>query len=147
MEHFETNLGNYSITTDRSKLDLDLIHQFLSEQAYWALGRSKDIVAKSIEHSMCFGIYTPEGSQVGFARIVTDLSTFAWICDLFILEPHRGQGLGKWLIRIIVDFFESKQLKRQLLATRDAHRLYTDYGGFVQLDNPDNWMERVFERA
>jgi GNAT superfamily N-acetyltransferase len=146
MEHFETNLGKYTITTDRSKLDLDLIHQFLSEQAYWAVGRSKDIVSKSIDHSACFGIYTQNGSQVGFARVVTDLSTFAWICDLFILEPHRGQGLGKWLIRTIVDFYKSKQLKRQLLATRDAHRLYSEYGGFMPLKSPDSWMELVVDR-
>lgn len=145
MEHFELSLGEYSISTDRSKLDLDLVHEYLSERSYWAVGRSKDLVAKSVNHSICFGIYTNDSAQAGFARVVTDLSTFAWICDLFILEPYRGRGLGKWLIKTIVEFPELRNVRRHLLVTRDAHRLYREYGGFVPLQHPDRWMERVVD--
>lgn len=145
MEQFKTTRGEYSISTDRSKIDLDLIHEFLSKRSYWAVGRAKELVSKSIDHSICFGIYAKDGSQAGFARVVTDHSTFAWICDLFVLEPHRGHGLGKWLIKSIVEFPELRDLRRHLLATRDAHRLYREYGGFVPLQHPDRWLERVIE--
>lgn len=145
MEQFEATQGEYSISTDRSKLDLDLIHEFLSERSYWAVGRPKDLVAKSIEHSICFGIYAKDSSQAGFARVVTDLSTFAWICDLFVLEAYRGHGLGKWLIKSIVEYPDLRNLRRHMLVTRDAHRLYREYGGFVPLQHPDRWMERLVE--
>ena len=145
MEQFETSKGEYVISTDKSRLDLNVIHEFLSKLSYWAYGRSEEIVASSIDHSMCFGLYTEAGSQAGFARVVTDLTTFAWICDFFIIESHRGNGLGKWLITTIVEHPDLNMLRRHLLATRDAHGLYREHGGFTPLQNPDHWMERVVE--
>jgi GNAT superfamily N-acetyltransferase len=138
---FEYIRGDFIISTDPAKLDVEAIHRFLSEKAYWAIGRSMEIVKKSIEHSLCFGVYL-EDRQVGFARVVTDYITFAWLCDVFILPEFRGQGLSKWLVETIVQYPEFTHLRRFLLATRDAHGLYQQYGGFKPLENPDRWLER-----
>jgi len=141
MNVVEHTRGAYTISTDKARLDLDLVHRFLSETAYWALGRSRQVVETSIEHSICFGVY--EGDrQVGFARAVTDHATFAWLCDVFILESHRGRGLGKWLIECVAGHPVLKDLKLFLLATRDAHELYRRYGGFQELPAPQKWMIR-----
>ena len=133
--------GDYLISTDPTKLDIHRIHKFLSEESYWAVGRSLEIVQLSIRNSLCFGVYH-QNHLVGFARVVTDYSTFAWLCDVFILPEYRGLGLGKWLVQTIVDFPELRCLRRFLLATKDACSLYHDYGGFVPLKNPERWMER-----
>lgn len=98
-----------------------------------------EIVSRSVEHSLCFGLYENAGGQVGFARIVTDYSTFAWLCDLFILAPHRGKGLGKWLVRMVVEYPDLKEVKRMLLGTRDAHGLYRLYG--FEDSKAGRWME------
>ena len=133
--------GAYTISTDPAKLDLNAIHLFLSKEAYWAIGRSIEVVKKSIENSLCFGVYL-ETRQVGFARVVTDYITFAWLCDVFILAEFRGKGLSKWLVKTIIEYPDFTHLRRFLLATRDAHGLYKDYGGFQPLENPERWLER-----
>jgi GNAT superfamily N-acetyltransferase len=138
---FEYIREAYTISTDPMKLDPETIHHFLSEKAYWAIGRPLEVVKKSIENSLCFGVYL-ETRQIGFARVVTDYITIAWLCDVFILPEFRGQGLGKWLVTTIIEFPELSKIRRFLLATRDAHGLYQNYGGFKPLENPDTWLER-----
>ena len=138
----EQQRNGFTISTDKMKLDLERTHEFLAYSAYWAKGRSLDAVRKSVTHSLCFGIY--KGThQAGFARVVTDYVTFAWICDVFILEEYRGQGLGKWLIETIVAYPELKGLKNILLVTQDAHEMYRKYGGFEVLSVPKKWMQRA----
>ena len=133
---------NYLISTDKSKLNINIIHHYLSQESYWAQGRSIETVCKSIEHSLCFGVYTAD-RQVGFARVVTDYATFAWLADVFILKPHRGLGLSKWLVESIVAHPDLQNLKNFLLATSDAHELYRRYGGFAALEKPEKWMIRA----
>ncbi|MCP4197814.1 MAG: GNAT family N-acetyltransferase [Proteobacteria bacterium] len=118
-----------------------LIHDYLSHHSYWAQGRSLDVVVKSIEHSLCFGVFSAT-QQVGFARVVTDYATFSWLCDLYILNSHRGRGLGKWLVECIVTHPELQEVGQSLLATKDAHKLYRRYGGFQALPVPEKWMVR-----
>lgn len=135
--------GEFIISTDKNRLDHEFIHKYLSEESYWAQGRSLEIVNQSIENSLCFGVYHKDGSMTGFARIITDYATFAWLCDVFIVDTYKGNGLGKWLVKTIVEFSELRELKRILLATRDAHGLYNAYGGFQKLQEPERWMERL----
>jgi GNAT superfamily N-acetyltransferase len=131
---------DYTISTDRSRLDLDLIHNYLSTKSYWATGRSREIVARSLQNSLPFGIYHTD-EQVGFARIVTDYATFAWIADVFVLPDHRGRGLSKWLMEIIIAHPQLQGFRRWVLSTRDAQGLYERYG-FIPLHRPERWMER-----
>ena len=131
--------GPYTISTDHKLLDVDIIQGYLSS-SYWASGRTREIVEKSIANSLCFGVYHGD-DQIGLARVVTDYATFAWICDVFILEPYRGKGLGKWLISVVVNSPELHEINRLILATRDAHGLYSQMG-FVPLKNPERWMEK-----
>lgn len=138
----------YVVSTDKHRLDIDFVHAFLSQNAYWALGRSRAMVEKSIEHSLCFGLYEASSDgeserQVGFARVVTDYTTFAWLCDVFVDDAVQGHGLGKRLVQAVVSHPELQSLKRILLATRDAHELYRRYGGFETLSTPERWMARV----
>ena len=128
------------IGTDPADLDVDWIHAALSERAYWALGRSRDVVERSIRNSVCFGAFDGE-RQVGFARVVTDQATFGWVCDVFIDEAWRGQGIGSQLIKAIVADPRLFAI-RMLLATRDAHEVYRRQGGFQALANPERLMER-----
>jgi len=113
----------YAISTDKAKLDLEKIQDFLANSSYWAKGRSMKVVLKTVEHSLCFGIYKGK-EQIGFARVVTDYATFAWVADLFVLKEYRGEGLGKWLIETIVAYPELQGIKLILLATQDAHEMY-----------------------
>ena len=129
----------YTISTDKSRLDLEIIHRFLSEISYWAKDRTFDQTKTAIENSICFGVYDSE-RQIGFARVVTDRSTFAYLGDVFILEEFRGRGLGKWLMETIISHPELQGLRRWVLATRDAHGLYEQFG-FSRLKFPDRWME------
>jgi GNAT superfamily N-acetyltransferase len=138
MINVDTERGPFRISTDKSQLDIPFIHHWLSTVSYWAQGRSLETVQLSIEHSLCFGVYEAE-RQVGFARVVTDYATFAWLCDVFILEDYRGHGLGKWLIETIT-VQPVLQPLLFLLATRDAHGLYEQYGDFEPLPAPDRWM-------
>ena len=126
------------ITTDRARLDLNLIHGFLAE-SYWAQGIPRDVVARSIENSLCFGIYS-QAEQVGFARVITDYATYAYVADVFILESHRGHGLGKWLMECIRLHPQLQGLRRWSLVTRDAHGLYAQCG-FTRLKAPERYME------
>jgi len=139
--NYEFHQGDFTISTDPAKLDIHRIHQFLSEESYWAAGRKLAVVQQSIRSSLCFGVYHLE-KQAGFARVVTDYCTFAWLCDVFILTEYRGLGLAKWLVKTIVDYPEFDHLRRFLLATKDAGSLYHDYGSFMPLNNPERWMER-----
>jgi GNAT superfamily N-acetyltransferase len=132
---------SYEISTDPARLDRELIHRFLSEHAYWAKGRSREIVDRGIDHSMPFGLYDARGEQVGFARVVTDRCTFAWIADVFVMPEHRGQGLGKRLIAAIMDHPELRVMGRWFLGTADAHGLYSRYG-FVPLERVERFMVR-----
>lgn len=141
MRVVEYQRGDYVISTDKSKLDPGSIHSFLNHSSYWAQERSLDTIQKSLEHSLCFGVYRGT-EQVGFARVVTDYATFAWLCDVFILEPHRDQGLGKWLVESVVAHPELEGLRIFLLATRDAHELYRRHGGFEVLESAERWMIR-----
>ncbi len=134
----------YFIDTNTSLFDIPLIHRYLSQSSYWARGRSLETTEKSIRHSLSFGVSSPEGKQIGFGRVVTDYSTFAWLCDVFILEQHRGRGLGKRLVEAVVSHPDLKEIRRILLATSDAHDLYRRYGGFGAIANPETWMERVW---
>ena len=130
----------YVISTDRSRLNIELIHDFLSKTSYWAIDRARDVVRRSIDHSLSFGVY--KGSdQVGFARVVTDYATFAWIADVFVLPEHRGHGLSKWLMDVMLSHSQLQGFRRWVLATKDAHALYERYG-FIPLHRPERWMER-----
>jgi GNAT superfamily N-acetyltransferase len=118
----------YEISTDRTRLDLPRIHRFLSTEAYWSPGVPRDVVERSIENSICFGVHAAGGGQVGFARVVTDRATFAWIADLYIEAGHRGRGLGKRLVSAILEHPDLQGLRRFMLATADAHGLYRQFG-------------------
>lgn len=133
------NRSSFTISTNKERLDIPLIHSYLSQHAYWSKGRSLEIVQRSIKNALCFGVYEND-EQVGFARVVTDYATFSWLCDVFIIESYRGLGLGKWLVSTIVAYPGLHSAKPFLLATRDAHELYHKYGGFEELPMPEKWM-------
>jgi len=137
----EFQRDGYTISTDQGRLDLGLIHEYLSQHAYWAIGRPLEVTQRAIENSLCFGVYAGE-AQVGFARVVTDYATFGWLCDVFIVESQRGRGLAKWLVETVVAHPALTGLKQIILATRDAHELYRNYGGFRALEQPEKWMVR-----
>ncbi len=130
----------FLISTDRRRLDRKMIHDFLSRQSYWAKGRELEVVNRGIDNSLSFGIYRGE-QQIGFARVVTDYATFAWLADVFVLAEFRGQGLGKWLIEVILAHPQLQGFRRWALATKDAHDLYRSFG-FNELMRPERWMER-----
>jgi GNAT superfamily N-acetyltransferase len=134
-------LDGFEISTDPQRLNVELIHRFLAEESYWSPGIPRSIVERAIENSLCFGVYDSV-AQVGFARVVTDRSTFALLADLFILEPHRGKGLSKWLMHCVVGHEDLQGLRRLLLLTSDAHGLYRQFG-FEALGNPSRFMEVV----
>ncbi len=131
--------GAYLVTTDKARLDLEMVHGFL-KTSYWAAGISADVVMRSVENSLAFGLFRGD-EQVGFARVVTDYATFAYLADVFVLEPHRGQGLGRWMMEVVFSHPELQGLRRWMLATRDAHGLYRKYG-FTELERPQIFMER-----
>jgi GNAT superfamily N-acetyltransferase len=135
----EWRRGEYTISTDRARLDLELIHRFLSEEAYWSPGVTRDVVERSIRNSLCFGLYGSHG-QVGFARIVTDCAAFAYLADVFVLADHRGRGLGKWLVETVLSHPDLQNVRRFFLGTADAHALYERYG-FRPVD-----AQRMMER-
>jgi GNAT superfamily N-acetyltransferase len=147
----------YLISTESAWLDLELIHRFLSEHSYWARGIPRDVVARSIANSLCFGVYAfakgapnPARRQVGFARVATDRATFAYLADVFVLPEHRGHGLSKRLMEAVLAHPDLQGLRRWMLATADAHELYRRYG-FTALSQPDRFMQRhdpdVYESA
>ncbi len=130
--------GKYFISTDKSKLDIKVIQEHLSN-SYWARNRKLKTTKLTIKNSLCFGLYFIN-SQIGFARVITDYATFAYLADVFIIEEHRGKGLSKWLIEVILNYGEVQKLRRWFLATRDAHGLYEKFG-FTSLREPEKIME------
>jgi GNAT superfamily N-acetyltransferase len=131
--------GKFLISTDRARLNLDVVHNFLTN-CYWARGIPREVVARSIEHALCFGIYDDQGQQVGFARVISDFATIAYVGDVFVLESHRGLGLGKFLMKTIVRHPALQNLRRWILTTRDAHGLYSQVG-FTPVKAPERFME------
>lgn len=127
------------ISNDKNRLDVDMIHKYLSRDSYWARGRSLDKVVISIENSLCFGVYLND-EQIGFARVVSDFSVFAWIMDVFILEEYQGKGYSKLLMQRIMGHESLQHLQRWGLGTHDAHGLYKQFG-FKALKRPDRMME------
>lgn len=140
----EWKKDNFIISDDSSRLDVDAICDFLS-RAYWANKRPRHLIEKSILHSLNFGMYAGE-AQIGFARIVTDYSVFAYLCDVFIHEDYRGHALGKWMMECIVAHPDLQGLRRWCLVTRDAHGLYSQFG-FTELSDPPRWMEKFDSAA
>jgi len=133
-----------TISTDKTKIDIDYVHQFLT-QSYWSPGVPIETVKKAMDGSLCFGMYDndrqtlPTGRQVGYARMITDNATFAYLADVFIDEKFRGKGLGKWLIKVILAHPDLQGLRRIMLATKDAHKLY-EQCDFISLNNPERYM-------
>ena len=132
--------AKYYISTDEAELDLEFVHSYLSEQSYWAKGRSMDLVKRSIDHSLCFGLYE-NGKQIGFGRVATDHVVFAWLMDLFIDPAYRGQGLGAMLVEHIVNHPSLSEVNGIGLRTDDAHELYARFG-FGPIPNTNTWMFR-----
>lgn len=133
----------YEIDDDTERLDLNLVHRWLSTDAFWALGRSLETVRRSVAGSTNFGVYDESGRQVAFARVVSDLATFAWLCDVYVDPRHRGLGIGTWLTATIRDYLAPYQLKRVLLSTKDAHEVYAR-AGFVKFPDPERLMYMSF---
>ena len=129
----------YLISTDKLLLNFKFIHDFLNIESYWAKGITEEKLQKAIENSICFGVYYHE-EQIGFARVVTDQSTFAYLADVFIIQSFRKQGLSKWLMQTVLAFADLQNIRRWLLATADAHELYAKFG-FEPLNNPDRFMQ------
>jgi GNAT superfamily N-acetyltransferase len=134
----EYRRGEFVISTDRERLSLDVVHGFLTN-CYWAKGIPRETVARSIEHSLCFGVYE-DRVQAGFARVVSDFATVAYLGDVFVLESHRGRGLSKWLMECVVGHPALQNLRRWILLTRDAHGLYSQFG-FTAVKEPGRYME------
>lgn len=132
--------SEYTISSDKSRLDIPLIHRYLSQESYWAQNIPLDVVQRSIDNSLGFGLYQ-DGQQVGFARVITDQATFAYLADVFVLPEHRGRGLAKQLLNVILNWPTLQGLRRWMLATNDAHALYRQFG-FAALDQPDLIMHR-----
>ncbi len=130
----------FVISDCRDKLDLELIYYFLNNCSYWAKARPKKTIQKSIDNSLCFGLFK-NNKQIGFGRVVTDYATFAYLADVFIIEEYRGQGLGKWLVECIIRHPDLQNLQRWMLATADAHELYSRYG-FIPLKQTEKYMEK-----
>lgn len=129
----------YKISTDKTLLNVDIIYNYLNDDSYWAQGIPREKLEKGINNSMCFGVYY-ENEQAGFARVVTDNATFAYLCDVFILSAYRKKGLSKWLMQTIINHPDLQGLRRWSLATADAQGLYKQFG-FTQITKPESWME------
>ena len=136
----ETHHDNFTISTDPARLDVNAITDMLS-RAYWAQGRTREMIQHYLQHSLTFGLYDGPW-QIGLARVVSDYTTFAWLCDVIIHEEYRGQGLGKWLMATIHSHPDLQGLRRWMLATKDAHGLYSQFG-WVPLDLPERWMMKT----
>src|SRR5580698_3755082 len=136
----EWRRGECLVSTSRERLDVDVVHSFLTS-CYWAKGIPRKVVERSIEHALCFGVYDGSGAQVGFARVISDFATIAYVGDVFVLESHRGRGLSKWLMECITQHPALQNLRRWILTTRDAHGLYAQFG-FAPVKSPERYMER-----
>ncbi len=136
----EVSRDQFVISTDRDRLDVDAIHAYLSH-SYWAAGIPRELVARSIQGSLCFGLYLDK-TQIGFARVISDRATFAYLADVYVLEGYRGLGLAKWLMSVVMSHPDLQGVRRFMLVTRDAHGLYEQYG-FRQIESPRRLMEIV----
>jgi GNAT superfamily N-acetyltransferase len=136
--HVEWNNGPYSVTSDPQRLDVDAVHAYLT-RSFWARGISKELVARSIERSLCFSLFHGK-AQVGLARVVSDFATYAYLCDVYVLEAHQRKGLGKWMVGAVMSHPDLQGLRRFQLMTRDAHGLYTRFG-FKVSTHPERLME------
>jgi GNAT superfamily N-acetyltransferase len=136
--------GEFTISDDRARLDIAVVHEFLSNESYWARGRRVEVVRRAVENSLPFGLYRSE-RQIGFARAVTDYATFAWLADVFVLEEFRGHGLGVWLVETALSHPALQRLRRWILATRDAHALYHRFG--FRAASADFFMEKLNDDA
>jgi N-acetylglutamate synthase-like GNAT family acetyltransferase len=132
-------MQNVEVSTSRERLDVDVVHSFLTS-CYWAKGIPRKVVERSIEHALCFGVYDGDGAQVGFARVISDFATIAYVGDVFVIETHRGRGLGKWLMQCITGHPALRNLRRWILTTRDAHGLYSQVG-FTPVKAAERFME------
>ena len=141
----EVRHEEYLISTDKARLDVDSIQRFLAEESYWAQERTIEQTKTAIENSICFGLYLGE-RQIGFARVVSDKATFAYVGDVYVINEFRGRGLSKWLMNVIVGHQELQGLRRWVLATRDAHGLYRQFD-FAELRFPERWMEKTAPNA
>lgn len=139
MERTEWTKEGYLLSTDKSKIDIEAVHHFLS-RSYWAENIPLDLVQRSIDNSLCFAVYHQQ-RLIGFARVISDFATFAYLADVFIIPEERGKGLAKWLMSVIMDDPRLRGLRRFTLATRDAHGLYSQFG-FTPFDKPDRWMQK-----
>lgn len=139
MNIITTTKGDFTISTDKSKLDLEVIHDYLANQSYWSKNIPKERIRKSIANALCFGIYYKD-NQIGYAKVVSDFSTMAYLGDVFVLEDYRGQGLSKWLMETIMSHPELTGLRRWILLTSDAHELYKKFG-WQPIASPEKWME------
>jgi GNAT superfamily N-acetyltransferase len=137
--------GEFMISTDRNLLQINAIHKFLTEESYWAKERTREQTMTAIRNSLCFGVYRGE-NQIGFARVISDYATFAYLGDVYITEEFRGLGLSKWLMKTIINYPDLQNLRRWILATRDAHTLYEKFG-FTELKHPTRWMEKAAPNA
>jgi GNAT superfamily N-acetyltransferase len=135
----ESRRGEFLVSTDPARLNIEVIYGFLTN-CYWARGILREVVVRSIEQALCFGVYDGEGAQVGFARVISDFATIAYVGDVFVLDTHRGRGLGKWLMECITQHPALQNLRRWILTTRDAHGLYSQVG-FTPLKSPERYME------
>lgn len=133
-------VSGYRVSSSREEMDFDVIHGYISN-TYWAEGIPKETFKKALDNSLCFGVFSSEGKQVGFARMITDQATFAYLADVFIDEAHRGKGLSKWLMQEVHDHPSLQGLRRILLATRDAHSLYQQFG-YTSLSSPATFMQK-----
>ena len=140
----EWHKDSYTISDEQERLQLEVVFEYLA-RAYWSNGRPRAVIEKSLQHSLCFGVYQQD-QQIGFARVVSDHATFAYLADVFILEAHQGRGLGKWLVRTILEHPALQGLRRWMLATRDAHGLYAQFG-FAPLEHPDRYMSKFDPKA
>jgi GNAT superfamily N-acetyltransferase len=130
----------HEIDTDPGRIDVGLLHEWLSTDAYWAMGRGRDVVKRSIAGSLNFALYAPDGAMVGFTRAITDQATFAYLCDVYVDRAARGAGLGTWFVGTAVEHLRGLGCRRLMLATADAHGLYAKFG-FTALAKPNDWME------
>jgi N-acetylglutamate synthase-like GNAT family acetyltransferase len=141
-QFFEVHRDQFTISTDPARLDMDVIVDML-QRAYWATGRPREKTERAFRNSLVFGVYTGD-KQIGMARVVTDFSIFAYLCDVFIQEEYRASGLGKWLVQTILNHPDLAEMRRWLLVTSDAHGLYRQYG-FTTIEDPERWMQ-MFKR-
>ena len=137
----ETHHASYLLSDDPSRVDLDVVHAYLSHESYWAKNVPREIVAVSLQNSLCVGAYAEDGAQVGLARVITDFATYAWLCDVFVLAAHRRHGLGKALVEAVMRHPRLQTLRRFALATQDAHGLYAQFG-FTPLPAPERHLEK-----